>query len=90
MKETPRTEIRQFFSGCSKTYPQGWWRDNETSEEFNDYGIRFEMEAEFDDSSQDFSKTWKRILEDRFQQRSIYMKLSGEVVCVSPWLGTRY
>jgi hypothetical protein len=59
---------------------QGWYRDEETGEEFFDEHIRFEIDAQFNDADKEFLRLWKQTLGRRFRQRSIYMKLMGPVV----------
>ena len=41
-----------------------------------------EIDGIFDDSNRAFLRSWKRELEVRFQQQSIYMKLIGSVVWI--------
>ena len=71
------SEIRDQFSGYSRSSIDGWWRDESTGEEFQDHLIRFEIDAAFDGRTLGFVRRWKKTLESRFQQRAIYLKLSG-------------
>ena len=47
-------EIRRRFSGYTSYRTVGWYRDEETGEEFLDHIIRFEIDAPFDDDERFF------------------------------------
>lgn len=79
IEETER-EMMGYFSGYQKFLIEGGYRDRGTGEEFYDALIRFEIDAEFDSGDRAFLNAWKQTLEERFQQRVIYMKLIGPVV----------
>ena len=77
--EQTQRELKQEFSGYSKSRVEGWYRDENTGKEFDDEHIRFEIDAVFDGSKIAFLTAWKRTLECRFKQHEIYFKLSGAV-----------
>jgi hypothetical protein len=77
--ETER-EMLDYFSGYQKFLIEGGYRDPGTGEEFYDALIRFEIDAECESGNRAFLNAWKQTLEERFQQRCIYMKLVGPVV----------
>jgi hypothetical protein len=70
-----RHEIRRFFSGYSSFKISGWYRDPENGKEYWDHHTRFEIDLNFP-FFQKLLRIWKKMLERRFSQDSIYMKLS--------------
>lgn len=68
-------EIRSYFTGYTSYRTKGWFRDEETGEEFSDETMRIEIDAEFNNSDRVFLRRWKQRLEARFAQRCIYMKI---------------
>jgi hypothetical protein len=72
-------EIRRRYSGYTSYRVTGWYRDVETGREYPDEIIRFEIDALFDEDERVFLNGWKHQLEVRFEQRAIYMKISGPV-----------
>ncbi len=78
--ETVR-EIRAQFSGFCRSGLAGWYRDESTNEEFTDRLLRFEIDFVPDRRRLVALKSWKRTLERRFEQRSIYFKFMLGVVC---------
>jgi hypothetical protein len=73
-------EIRQLFSGYSVQNTEGWYRDSETGEEFRDSHFRFDIDLVVAPSVTESLRKWKKILEFRFKQREIYMKLSERAI----------
>src|SRR5260370_32655423 len=72
-------EMKSFFSGYSSFRTTGWTSDGKPRG-IRDHHFRFEMDLVLTSSVVLNLRTWKRILEDRFQQDSIYMRLSGPVI----------
>jgi hypothetical protein len=77
LRQTER-EIRQNFSGYSRSLISGWYRDA-SGAEFEDDLWRFEIDGSFDADQLRLLKSWKRELEGRFDQRAIYFRFSGPV-----------
>jgi len=71
-------EMKSFFSGYSAFRTTGWTSDGKPRG-IRDRHFRFEMDLALTPSVLLNLRTWKRILEDRFQQDSIYMRISGPV-----------
>ncbi len=71
-------EIRQFCSGYRVYEGEGWCHSIRFRGDFDEH-IRIEIEALFNDADIEFLKCWKRELELRFVQDSIYMSLYGPV-----------
>ena len=69
-------EIRRMFQGYSCSSRTGWFHEEATGEEYDDELIRYEIDGHFDERACRKLRLWKRKLERRFKQRSIYMKLS--------------
>jgi hypothetical protein len=80
--EQTELEIRQRFSGYSKSRIEGWYRSERTGEEFNDELIRFQIDGALDGAVMEFLRRWKAVLEDRFEQEAIYMTLSGPFIAL--------
>ena len=79
-EETER-EIRRHFSGYSRFAITGWYRDDNTGEEFVDQLLRFEVDGTFTGEQLAHLKRWKQELETRFAQRAIYFKFTGPETC---------
>jgi hypothetical protein len=77
LRET-ETEIREHFSGYSRSTIDGWYRENDT--EFSDQLLRYEIVFVPSDALLRFLARWKRRLEARFAQRAIYMAFAGPVM----------
>jgi hypothetical protein len=71
-------EIKQFGVGYKVYEGEGWSPSTRFRGDFDEH-IRIEIEASFNDADIAFLKSWKRDLEFRFQQDSIYMSLYGPV-----------
>lgn len=80
--EQTELEIRRRFSGYSKSRIEGWYRSEQTGEEFNDELIRFQIDGALDGADVEFLRRWKAVLEDRFDQEAIYMTLSGRFIAL--------
>jgi hypothetical protein len=72
-------EMKSFFSGYSSFRTTGWTSQGKTGG-IRDHHFRFEVDLLLTHSVVLNLRTWKRILEDRFQQDTIYMRLSGPVI----------
>jgi hypothetical protein len=72
-------EMKSFFSGYSSFRTTGWTSDGKPGG-IRDHHFRFEMDLLLTASVVMNLRTWKRILEDRFRQDTIYMRLSGPVI----------
>lgn len=77
--EKTESEIRKYFSGYSVSQTSGWYRDSTTGEEFRDCHLRFDIDLPFPPSTEVFLRQWKRLLQERMMQKSIYMKLSDPI-----------
>jgi len=77
-------ELRQLFTGYSVAKVRGWTREDGV----RDYHYRFDMDFIATVYQLKKIRAWKVVLEDRFEQRSIYMKLSDRTVwiCSSQFL----
>jgi hypothetical protein len=71
LKRTLR-EIRELFTGYSVTSTKGWNSDDRV----RDSHYRFEMDFLATPDQLNRIRRWKLLLEGRFEQRSIYMKVS--------------
>lgn len=72
-------EIRQLFPGYSVQRTRGWCRNSETGKEFRDRHFRFDIDPLVTPPITEGLRKWKKILEGRFEQRAIYMRLSERV-----------
>jgi hypothetical protein len=70
-------EIRRRFSGYSVSSINGWYRSAKDGTEFRDRNLRFEIDVVVTSSLKQFLSAWKKVLERRFRQEAIYMKLSA-------------
>ena len=66
-------EVRQLFSGYSVISTKGWNREDRV----RDSHYRFEIDFLATTDQLNGIRRWKLLLEGRFEQRSIYMKVSG-------------
>lgn len=73
------SELRQHFSGYSVSETQGWYRSPVTGEDFNDRHLRYEIDIAVTTGIVQSLRRWKRVLEKRFRQDSIYMRFSGPI-----------
>jgi hypothetical protein len=73
-------ELRQLFSGYSVQPTAGWYRDENTGKGVRDRHFRFDIDLLVTRSVIETLRKWKNILEVRFQQQAIYMKLSEQAV----------
>jgi hypothetical protein len=72
-------EIRQLSSGYSLLRTDGWGRDRNTGKGIRDRHFRFDIDLLVTPSVKERLRAWRRILEVRLDQQSIYMSLSKEV-----------
>ena len=77
-KET-EAEIRRYFGGYSLSLIHGWYRASMTGKECRDIHLRFEIDVIITLSTKRILKRWKSVLQRRFMQRSIYMRLSEQI-----------
>jgi predicted transcriptional regulator len=68
--------MRRLFSGYSVQTTKGWYRDPETGKEVRDRHFRIDVDLLVTRSVTDSLRKWKNILELRFDQTAIYMRLS--------------
>ena len=73
-------EIRRSFPGYSISQTKGWYRDSDTGKEFSDNHFRFDIDIVTSPRVIENLKNWKVVLERRFDQQAIYMKLSERAV----------
>jgi hypothetical protein len=77
--ERTEMEIRQRFSGYTRWFVEGWYQNKLTGEESTDHLLRYEIDDLFDQTKLDSLNPWFRVLEMRFRQDVIYVKLSGPI-----------
>jgi hypothetical protein len=68
-------ELQAHFSGFTLSFGLGWCADDEMW----DPHLCVDFDAESTLDLQRYIVWWKKLLEDRFHQRSIYMKLSSPI-----------
>ena len=73
-------EIRLLFAGYSVQPSEGWYRDPETGKGVRDRHFRLEVDLPITTLVTESLCKWKNILELRFDQRAIYMRLSERAV----------
>jgi hypothetical protein len=73
---TTLREIKLLFSGYSVSSAKGWNRGDNIRDEH----LRFEIDLEITPARLQMLREWKTLLERRFEQRSIYMKLSDRTM----------
>jgi hypothetical protein len=69
-------EMRRMFDGYSVQDTKGWYRDSKTGKEVRDHHFRIEVDLSVTPSVARTLRIWKKVLEVRFDQRAIYMRLS--------------
>jgi hypothetical protein len=72
-------EIRQLSPGYSVQCTEGWYRDRETKKWIRDHHFHFDIDLFVNSSVIAGLSAWKRILERRLRQQSVYMSLTKEV-----------
>ena len=73
-------EMRQLFSGYVAQGAMGWYRNIQTGKQFRDSHFRFDIDVAVTPTVIDNLRKWKIVLENRFQQQAIYMKLSERII----------
>jgi hypothetical protein len=69
-------EIEQFFPGYQRLRVKGWNKEDNVRDDL----YRFEADIVVTRANADWIRRWKIVLADRFDQREIYIKISGRVV----------
>ncbi len=69
-------EIRRLFTGYSVQASEGWYRDPDSGKGVRDRHFRIDVDLPVTPSVTERLRNWKHILELRFGQRAIYMKMS--------------
>ena len=69
-------EMRRLFTGYSVQNAKGWYRDPKTGKGVRDHHFRIEVDLSVTPSVAKSLREWKNILELRFDQAAIYMRLS--------------
>lgn len=72
-------EIRQLTLGYSLQCTEGWYQDPTTGRDVRDRHFRFDIDMHLTQSVITNLREWKRNLERRLKQQSIYMSISKEV-----------
>jgi hypothetical protein len=72
-------EIRQLSPGHSLQRIEGWYRDRDTGKGVRDHHFRFDVDMHVTPSVIENLRRWRGILERRFDQQAMYMKLSEKV-----------
>jgi hypothetical protein len=73
-------EMRRLFPGYSLQDTDGWYRDPETGKGVRDRHFRCDIDLLVTQSVIENLREWKNILEQRFEQRAIYMRLSERAI----------
>lgn len=73
-------EMRQLFSGYSVHPTTGWYKNDNTGKGVRDRHFRFDIDLLVTRSFIESLRKWKNMLEVRFEQQAIYMKLSERAV----------
>jgi hypothetical protein len=73
--ELTEQEIRDSFTGLISFPVEGWYRDEITRKEYSDELFRYEIDFYPNTETPIFLKSWKRTLEERFEQSEIYVRL---------------
>ena len=73
-------EMGHLFPGYSLQHTEGWYRDPETGKGVRDRHFRFDIDLLVTQSVIGNLRKWKNILELRFEQRAIYMRLSERAI----------
>lgn len=69
-------EMRRLFPGYSVQPSEGWYRDPDSGKGVRDRHFRVDVDLLVTQSVTESLRKWKTILEFRFDQRAIYMRLS--------------
>lgn len=72
-------EIRQLTPGYSLLRTEGWYRDRDTGKGIRDRHFRFDIDLLVTPTVKESLRAWRKTLELRLEQQSIYMILSKEV-----------
>lgn len=73
-------EIRQMTSGYSLQLTEGWYRDGRTGKGVRDRHYRFDVDMLVTPPVVENLRRWRCVLELRFEQQAIYMRLSEEAL----------
>ena len=73
-------EMRRLFSGYSVQPTTGWYLDENTGKGVRDRHFRFDIDLPVTPPIIQSLRKWKNILEVRFDQQEIHMKLSERVI----------
>lgn len=73
-------EMRRLFSGYAVQPTAGWYRDDNSGKGVRDRHFRFDIDLLVTRSVIETLRKWKNILEVRFEQQAIYMKLSERAI----------
>jgi hypothetical protein len=73
-------EIRLLSPGYSVQHTKGWCRDRDTGKGIRDRHFQVDIDLLVTPSIIADLSNWKRILERRLEQQSIYMSLTKEVI----------
>ena len=69
-------EIKRLFSGYQQVHVNGWNREDNVTEEL----YRFEIDLVVTPAIVALIRRWRLVLQLRFEQRVIYMRLSERVI----------
>ena len=72
-------EIRHLFGGYVAQYTTGWYCDPNSGKGCRDSHFRFDIDLPVNPATLATLRRWKTILEERFEQQAIYMRLSERV-----------
>lgn len=72
-------EMRRLFTGYSVQPAEGWYRDPNSGEGVRDRHFRIDIDLPINPSVTESLRDWRHILELRFDQTEIYMRLSERV-----------
>jgi mRNA-degrading endonuclease YafQ of YafQ-DinJ toxin-antitoxin module len=75
-------EIRQLTPGYTLHQLQGWYKDPGNEKWVRDQHFRVDIDLLVTPKIHLFLFQWKRVLEIRFEQQSMYMSLSKEIMWV--------
>ena len=75
--EETKTEIRAMFPAGTWYPVSGWCREEATGKCVDDDAVRYEIDGVYEARQLELLKDWKRKLERRFEQWSIYLKLGA-------------
>lgn len=80
--QVTEAEIRQHFTGYSVSSIKGWYRNAKDGKEFRDRNLRFEIDLAITPAIKRFLHEWKEVLQRRFDQEEIYMRLSSPITWI--------